>query len=145
MLLLDRRRECLPLEVAAQKHLIAWLHALQMGTLQSLMGEGEQDAELVKMAREEQQELAKQVLDSFQCSTAVTVVLHTSDAAVKTRCSLKLPAPAAMPAAAQLALEAEQSMCLQVPAHEQGLLLALLPKDEADERGVVLEVGQAPI
>eukprot|EP00891_Asterochloris_glomerata_P007464 jgi/Astpho2/7464/fgenesh1_pm.00114_%23_30_t len=59
----------------------------EMGTLQSLMGEGEQDAELVKMAREEQQELAK-----------------------------------------------------QVPALEQELLLALLPKDEADERGVVLEV-----
>ena len=34
-------------------------------------------------------------------------------------------------------------MSLQVPALEQELLLALLPKDEADERGVVLEVGWA--
>ena len=50
--------------------------------------------------------------------------------------------PAAMPAAAHFALEAEQLMCLQVPALEQQLLLALLPKDEADERGVVLEVGR---
>ena len=48
-----------------------------------------------------------------------------------------------MPAAAHLAIEAEQLMFLQVPALEQQLLLALLPKDEADERGVVLEVGQA--
>lgn len=30
-----------------------------------------------------------------------------------------------------------------MPALEQELLLALLPKDEADERGVVLEVGHA--
>ena len=36
-------------------------------------------------------------------------------------------------------------MSLQVPALEQELLLALLPKDEADERGVVLEVGQASV
>ena len=35
------------------------------------MGEGGQDAELVKMAREEQQELAKQVEDSSQCCAAV--------------------------------------------------------------------------
>ena len=66
---------CLPSEVVAQKRLIAWLHALQMGTLQSLMGKGEQDAELVKMAREEQQELAKQVQDPFQCIAAVIDVL----------------------------------------------------------------------
>ncbi len=65
MLLLDRRLDASLQRLRREKHLIAWLHALQMGTLQSLMGEGEQDAELVKMAREEQQELAKQVDDSF--------------------------------------------------------------------------------
>ena len=61
---------CLPSELASQKHMIAWPNALQMGALQSLMGEVEQDAELVKMAREEQQELAKQVEDAFQCFVA---------------------------------------------------------------------------
>ena len=54
------------------------------------MGEGGQDAELVKMAREEQQELAKQVEDSSLCFTAVIDVLWSSDAAVKTGCNLKL-------------------------------------------------------
>ena len=38
-------------------------------------------------------------------------------------------------------LSLQKQLCLQIPALEAQLLQSLLPRDEADQRDVVLEVG----